>query len=446
MEEENMRKFKRILSLLLSVIVLIPLITVSPMAQTAEVTYSASASENDTLAPENAFDGDPTTRWASDEGLVSGENYKWLQASYTTPQTINQVVIDWERANVNAYDIQVKTGDGEWITIYESTEHHESLLHTIDLGAAIVFTDLKVVIKDFFAKAVDRKGDEVDWPTVSIVELSLNHNVEETPVEPEIPSDPVENATEPEVEAPVVEEPTVDRTALETLIETVESTDTTNMTPESVEALNTELEKAKALLANPEATQEEVDAQVQVLQSALDRLRNSEPEVTLITLVDEPTGLTATFLSTAFDSLPELVVEVTGEHAYDISFKIDGLSVQPKLTVKVRIPLNGLNPFDVEVYHINGEVHQRIEKITIVENKTMVEFDAESFSVYYLKGTAQQQPPVVQHEPPVTQPEPEKPNSELPNSGSNDLRVLSIFGLTMVASGLMLLTKKKKEV
>lgn len=114
--------------------------------------------------------------------------------------------------------------------------------------------------------------------------------------------------------------------------------------------------------------------------------------------------------------------------------------------MKVRIPLNGLNPFDVEVYHINGEVHQRIEKITIVENKTMVEFDAESFSVYYLKGTAQQQPPVVQHEPPVTQPEPEKPNSELPNSGSNDLRVLSIFGLTMVASGLMLLTKKKKEV
>lgn len=140
------------------------------------------------------------------------------------------------------------------------------------------------------------------------------------------------------------------------------------------------------------------------------------------------------------------MVEVTGEHAYDISFKIDGLSVQPKLTVKVRIPLNGLNPFDVEVYHINGEVHQRIEKITIVENKTMVEFDAESFLVYYLKGTAQQQPPVVQHEPPVTQPEPEKPNSELPNSGSNDLRVLSIFGLTMVASGLMLLTKKKKEV
>lgn len=209
MEEENMRKFKRILSLLLSVIVLIPLITVSPMAQTAEVTYSASASENDTLAPENAFDGDPTTRWASDEGLVSGENYKWLQASYTTPQTINQVVIDWERANVNAYDIQVKTGDGEWITIYESTEHHESLLHTIDLGAAIVFTDLKVVIKDFFAKAVDRKGDEVDWPTVSIVELSLNHNVEETPVEPEIPSDPVDNATEPEVEAPVVDATTI---------------------------------------------------------------------------------------------------------------------------------------------------------------------------------------------------------------------------------------------
>lgn len=616
-----MRKFKRILSLLLSVIVLIPLITVSPMAQTAEVTYSASASENDTLAPENAFDGDPTTRWASDEGLVSGENYKWLQASYTTPQTINQVVIDWERANVNAYDIQVKTGDGEWITIYESTEQHESLLHTIDLGAAIVFTDLKVVIKDFFAKAVDRKGDEVDWPTVSIVELSLNHNVEETPVEPEIPSDPVDNATEPEVEAPVVDATTIyvgqqdENLALNKVVTGSDLETNTQFTKEKIVdgkkgpskplatyyASNendkpiqitidlgqlTEVESAiifwertvenqnitafKLSGSADNATYTELYSQntlvdvmnqyinfevqniqflrlditefdggaLQWVNVGIDEIevyshpvsepveayvgamgenlalnvpvtgtahepgtqfvkenmvdgnkstryssdQNVKPitftfdlrKLTLLenvviewereanaqniiaftlegsidneTLVDEPTGLTATFLSTAFDSLPELVVEVTGEHAYDLSFKIDGLSVQPKLTVKVRIPLNGLNPFDVEVYHINGEVHQRIEKITIVENKTMVEFDAESFSVYYLKGTAQQQPPVVQHEPPVTQPEPEKPNSELPNSGSNDLRVLSIFGLTMVASGLMLLTKKKKEV
>lgn len=61
-------------------------------------------------------------------------------------------------------------------------------------------------------------------------------------------------------------------TSLQTLVDEVLTLDTTPYTQQSVLDLQTQLDKAQALLSNPEATQEEVDAQVIALQNALDNL------------------------------------------------------------------------------------------------------------------------------------------------------------------------------
>lgn len=204
-----MRKFKRILSLLLSIFVIIPLITVAPMAQ--EVLFTSSAHESDDLTSEKAFDNDLTTRWASDAELVTDENYKWLQVSYPQPQTVNEITIHWQRDNVNSYEILISEDGNDWVSVHESLENTNLLEDIISLETAVVASHFRLVIKDFDSIGLDKDGNEVDYPSVSVYEMELNHVGEEQPaVKVEDPAVVVDQEPTPAVEEPTVNEPTVD--------------------------------------------------------------------------------------------------------------------------------------------------------------------------------------------------------------------------------------------
>ncbi len=73
---------------------------------------TASSSEVDYFGPANATDGDPKTRWASQYS-----DNQWLQVDLGSTQQISRVLLDWEAARGQDYDVQV-SGDGTtWQTV-----------------------------------------------------------------------------------------------------------------------------------------------------------------------------------------------------------------------------------------------------------------------------------------------------------------------------------------
>jgi F5/8 type C domain len=64
-------------------------------------TATASSSENSTLGPAKAVDGNVTTRWSS-----AFSDPQWLQVDLGSSKAINRVVLRWEAAYSTSYDIQ----------------------------------------------------------------------------------------------------------------------------------------------------------------------------------------------------------------------------------------------------------------------------------------------------------------------------------------------------
>jgi hypothetical protein len=77
---------------------------------------SASTSENATLGPANAVDGNAGTRWSSAFG-----DPQWIQVDLGSTQAVCQVMLTWEAAYARAFQIQL-SGDGSaWTTVHSST-------------------------------------------------------------------------------------------------------------------------------------------------------------------------------------------------------------------------------------------------------------------------------------------------------------------------------------
>ncbi|MBI9019906.1 MAG: discoidin domain-containing protein [Verrucomicrobia bacterium] len=77
---------------------------------------SASSEENDTPA-KNAVDGNSLTRWSS--GFSEPE---WITKYMGVggPKTINKVVLNWETACAQRYQVQVSEDGDTWYTVYET--------------------------------------------------------------------------------------------------------------------------------------------------------------------------------------------------------------------------------------------------------------------------------------------------------------------------------------
>jgi len=145
--------------------------------------YTSSGSEDPKWGPEKAFDGqynrykDKDSRWASDASLATDENPKWLQVEYPEKKTFEGFKIHWERANVNAYSIQVSDDGEDFETLYESNENKHQWIETIKLDEAINAKFVKLVITDFDENS-PTVDEQVSWPTVSVYEFEVLESVD----------------------------------------------------------------------------------------------------------------------------------------------------------------------------------------------------------------------------------------------------------------------------
>ena len=79
-------------------------------------TATSSSNETTLLTPNLAVDGNASTRWAS-----AFSDPQWLQVNLGATYAINRVVLNWEAAYANAYQIQVSNDGTTWSTIYSRT-------------------------------------------------------------------------------------------------------------------------------------------------------------------------------------------------------------------------------------------------------------------------------------------------------------------------------------
>lgn len=91
----------------------------------------ASSAETASLGPENAVDGDPATRWAS-----KYTDAEWLAVDLGEARTVRRVVLDWEAAAGQDYDIQVTedaAGEAGWRTVAERRGRTTAGVDSVDL-------------------------------------------------------------------------------------------------------------------------------------------------------------------------------------------------------------------------------------------------------------------------------------------------------------------------
>lgn len=129
----------------------------SPIASAAEYTATASNTyeNNSEYGPDMAFDGDESTRWATD----SGTKQCWISAELPVPKLINGVDIGEAYAGrVQKFQFQYKpAGGADWVTLVEGTQ----------IGANYKATFNAVTAKSIRLNILDA----TDGPTISEIKL-----------------------------------------------------------------------------------------------------------------------------------------------------------------------------------------------------------------------------------------------------------------------------------
>jgi len=105
--------------------------------------------------PQFAFDGDPDTRWATDEGTKQA----WLAVSWSSPRTIRSVTIREAFDRVRQFELQYRDG-GDWKTLFTGT----------NLGEHFQNRFAPVTAREFRLNILDA----TDGPTIEEFELSEN--------------------------------------------------------------------------------------------------------------------------------------------------------------------------------------------------------------------------------------------------------------------------------
>lgn len=78
---------------------------------------TSSSNEDSTLLPPAAFDGNPSTRWAS----VEGHDPEWLRVDLGGSATISRVKLTWEAAYGRSYRIETSPDGNAWTSVYSTT-------------------------------------------------------------------------------------------------------------------------------------------------------------------------------------------------------------------------------------------------------------------------------------------------------------------------------------
>lgn len=99
---------------------------------------TASSSKNDTLKPENAVDGDASTRWASNYNSSTNEPFEkeeWFQIDLEETTALEEIRLTWENAYAKRYTVQV-SDDGENFTDVVDVTDGKGGTETLNLEGA----------------------------------------------------------------------------------------------------------------------------------------------------------------------------------------------------------------------------------------------------------------------------------------------------------------------
>jgi beta-glucosidase len=78
---------------------------------------TASSSESPDHGPENAVDGDDSTRWSS-----AFSDPQWIAVDFGKPRRLDAVSLNWEAAYASQYAIQTSTDGQNWTDVYYTTD------------------------------------------------------------------------------------------------------------------------------------------------------------------------------------------------------------------------------------------------------------------------------------------------------------------------------------
>ncbi|MBY0756715.1 discoidin domain-containing protein [Clostridium sardiniense] len=114
--------------------------------------------------------GEKQSRWACERY----EENPWVAIDFGEKTKFNQVVIEWERKNIESYRIEVSDDKTSWISIYEGSKV-ENYNETIDLGNQEA-RYLRVLVESYMPK---EEGSDIEWETVSLYEVEVYGDAEE---------------------------------------------------------------------------------------------------------------------------------------------------------------------------------------------------------------------------------------------------------------------------
>ncbi len=97
-----------------------------------EKPVAASSVESSFLAAENVNDGDLNTRWSS-----QFTDHEWIAIDLQSAHEVQQIVLHWEAAYAESYDIELSSDGFVWQTVFEerSSDGHMDI---INLGTPVV--------------------------------------------------------------------------------------------------------------------------------------------------------------------------------------------------------------------------------------------------------------------------------------------------------------------
>jgi alpha-L-fucosidase len=102
--------------------------------------------------PQMAFDGNPSTRWATDEGTKQA----WVAVALNSPRTVRNVKIRETFDRVRKFEFQCRDGAG-WKTIFRGTKLGS---HFHKVFAPITGREFRLLVLD-----------ATDGPTIDEIEL-----------------------------------------------------------------------------------------------------------------------------------------------------------------------------------------------------------------------------------------------------------------------------------
>ena len=134
---------------------------------------TASSKEAESVRVENVVDGDKTSR-SSRWGSNISDGPEWVQLAWNEQQTIQNIVIYWERKNIKNYKVQISDNGDDWETaqeIYSNANFPTVTTETITLEEAVTAKYIRVTIGTILNQGDDKS--ETAWKTASMYEIEV---------------------------------------------------------------------------------------------------------------------------------------------------------------------------------------------------------------------------------------------------------------------------------